>query len=59
MTIHEHEYIRKSGMMWEIWPEFTGNYADDKKIVTTIIINGGDWRTERWQKELEEKQCVQ
>ena len=30
MTREEYDLLKKSGMMWEIWPSWTGNWEKDK-----------------------------
>lgn len=31
-TIEEYNYLLGSGMFWELYPEATGNYEEDKKL---------------------------
>jgi len=32
-TIENYEKLLKSGMFWEIYPELTGNYAEDYRVI--------------------------
>jgi hypothetical protein len=44
MTKQEYNKLKESGMMWELYPECTGDYETDKKIIevgTTPVLGDG------------------
>lgn len=40
MTREEYDKLKASGMMWEIFPRFTGNYGED---MNTLALQMGDY----------------
>jgi hypothetical protein len=53
MTKEEHAKLQASGMMWEIHPEFTGNYNEDMWIMRALELEKDNTVLRRFlQKEI-------
>lgn len=49
LTLKEHTDLKRSGLMWVIFPDATGNFRDDCESAEPLIVRSGETWVAHWE----------